>query len=124
MTGAVFAAVGGVVVQGDEFDVGVRRGEPAGVVLEAEFSGGGDGEVGEEAVEAPDDGAGSAVDFVQGAGVARRDEVVARGVFGDAVDVEVVPGVGAIVTRAGLARIQGQDGFCDGAVRGCANETA
>jgi hypothetical protein len=48
---------------------------------------------------------------VHGAGVARRDEVVARAVLVDAVDVEVVPGVGRVVARAGLARVEREDGL-------------
>jgi hypothetical protein len=50
------------------------------------------------AVEPVDDLAGGTVDLVDGAGVASRDEVVARFVLVDAVDVEVVPGIAAVVT--------------------------
>jgi hypothetical protein len=53
---------------------------------------------------------------VHGAGVARRDDVVARAVLVDAVDVEVVPRVGGVVARAGLAWVEGQDGFRGGDV--------
>jgi hypothetical protein len=53
---------------------------------------------------------------VHGAGVARRDEVVAVAVLVDAVDVEVVPRVGRVVARAGLARVEGEDGFRGGDV--------
>jgi hypothetical protein len=62
-------------------------------------------------VEAPDDGAVGAVYLVDGAGVAGGDEVVARGVLVDAVDVEVVPGVGGVVAGAGLSWVDGEDGF-------------
>jgi hypothetical protein len=53
---------------------------------------------------------------VHGAGIARRDDVVARAVLVDAVDVKVVPRVGGVVARAGLAGVEGQDGFCRGDV--------
>jgi hypothetical protein len=53
---------------------------------------------------------------VHGAGVARRDEVVAVAVLVDAVDVEVVPRVGRVVAGAGLARVEGEDGFGGGDV--------
>lgn len=48
---------------------------------------------------------------MDGARVARGDQVVAGGVFVDAVDVKVIPGVGRVVARAGLAWVQWQDGF-------------
>jgi hypothetical protein len=48
---------------------------------------------------------------VHGASVARRDQVVALRVLVYAVDVEVVPGVGAVVPGAGLARVDGENGF-------------
>jgi len=53
---------------------------------------------------------------VHGAGVARRDEVVAGRVLVDAVDVEVVPRVGGIVAGAGLARVEREDGLGGGDV--------
>ena len=55
--------------------------------------------------QSPDDLARCTVDFVHGAGIARRDEVVAIAVFVNGVDVEVVPGVGGVVARACLAGV-------------------
>lgn len=55
--------------------------------------------------QSPDDLAGRPVDFVHRTGIARGDEVVAIAVFVDGVDVEVVPGVGGVVARAGLAGV-------------------
>lgn len=74
---AVFGAVGGVIVQGDDFLV-AGLGDPTGVVLETKVCViGGEGEVGLCAAQPPDDGAVSAVDFVDGTGVPCGDEVVA-----------------------------------------------
>jgi hypothetical protein len=111
----LLGAVGGVVEEGDDFDV-VVLGEEAGVVPEAEGGVGGEGKGAALAVQTPDDAAVGAVDFEEGAGVARGDEVVAGGVLCDAVDVEVVPGVGGVVARAGLAGVEGEDGFVWGDV--------
>lgn len=51
---------------------------------------------------------------MDGAGVAGGDEVVAGGVLVYAVDVEVVPCVGAVVAGAGLAWVEGENGFWRG----------
>lgn len=55
--------------------------------------------------KAPDNGPVGPVDLVDRASVAGGDEVVPVGVFVDAVDVEVVPSVGAVVSRARLAGV-------------------
>ncbi len=75
---AVLGAVRGVVVQADDLNAiaGVLL-QPAGVVLEAELGVLAHGEGGLLAVQPPDDLARGPVDLVHGAGVARRDEVVA-----------------------------------------------
>ena len=91
-SGAVLAAVRGVVVEADDFDIVVLR-EPARVVLEAELGVIGDAEVATLTVKAPNNRAVGIVNFVEGVGVARGDKVVAGGVLSDAIDVEVVLGV-------------------------------
>ena len=58
-----------VIIQADDLDVPFL-GEPAGVVLEAELGVVRDGKVGALSMKAPDDGAISAVDLVNGASVA------------------------------------------------------
>ena len=110
-TFAVLRAVGAIVVQTDDLDVALLS-EPAGMVLEAELGPLGHVKVGAVAVEPPDDGAVGAVDLVDGAGVAGGDEVVAVGILVDAVDVEVVPRVGGVVSGACLAGVDGEDGLC------------
>lgn len=57
-----------VIIQADDLYV-TLLGEPAGVVLEAELGVVRDGKVGTLSMKAPDDGAVSAVDFVNSASV-------------------------------------------------------
>lgn len=111
----VLGAVRRVVVERDELDRRVARrvGQEARVVLEAEGRVGTEGEGRLLAVQPPQDLAGAAGDFVHRARVPRGDDVVAVGVFVDAVDVEVVPGVGRVVAGAGLAGVEREDGFCE-----------
>lgn len=111
----VLGAMRAVVIQADDLDA-IFLAEPARVVLEAELGAVGHFEVAAVAVEAPDDATVGAVDLVHGAGVAGRDEVVALGIFVDAVDVEVVPRIRRVVARAGLTWVDGQDGFVWGDV--------
>lgn len=75
------------------------------MVLEAERDVGTEFKVRTLPAQSPDDLARGPVDLVHGAGVARGDEVVAVAIFVDGVDVEVVPGIGGVVARAGLAGV-------------------
>ena len=106
----VLGAVGAVVVEAENFDAVVLR-EPAGVVLEAKVDAVPQRKGAVGAGQAPDNAAVSAVDLVHGAGVAGGDQVVALRILVDTVDVEVVPGVGAVVARSSLAGIDGEDGL-------------
>lgn len=101
---AVLGAMGAVVIQADHFDISLLL-QPPGVVLEAKLGAIGHLEVGSVAIEAPDDGAISAIDLVDCTGVASGDKVVALSVLVNRVDVEVVPSVGRIVAGASLAGI-------------------
>ena len=103
----ILGAVGRVVVQADDLLTAVLRlCEEAGVMLKGKLNLWPQGEVGRLATELPDDIARSAVNLVHGVGVSGRDQVVPVGVLVDRVDVEVVPGVRAVVAGAGLAGIQ------------------
>lgn len=118
---AVLRAMRGVVVQRDDFDVSaVRRGlefrVEARVVLKAESDVGAKVEGRVFAVETPDYGAVCAVYFVDGARVARGEQVVTVGVFVNAVDVEVVPCVGGVVAGSSLSWADGKDCFYMGSV--------
>lgn len=50
---------------------------------------------------------------MNGAGITSGNEVVALGILVNAVDVEIVPRVGGVVSGAGLARVDGQDCLCE-----------
>lgn len=108
----VLGTMGAVVVQADDFDVAILL-QPASVVLEAKLGSVGHLEVRTVAVEAPDYGAVGTVDLVDGAGITSRNEVVALGIFVNAVDVEIVPRVGRIVARSSLARVDGKNCLCE-----------
>jgi hypothetical protein len=56
----------------------------------------------------PDDLSVGSVDFVNGACIASGDEIVPINIFVDAIDMEVVPSIGAIVTRPSLSWVDGQ----------------
>ena len=61
------------------------------------------------ATKLPEDGAVLAGDLIDGAGVAGGDEVVARGVFVNGIDVEVVPRLGGVKASAGRFGAVGRD---------------
>lgn len=101
-----------VVVNGNDLLLAVLgAAQVARVVLEGELDALSELEVGGLAAELPEDFAGAAVDLVGGVGVAGGDEVVALVVLVDAVDVEVVPGVGGVVAAAGLTGVEREEGF-------------
>lgn len=102
----MLGSVRAVVVEADDLDA-VLLAYKAGVVLEAELGVLGHLERAVLAVQLPDDFPARPVDLVDAARVARGDEIVAVGVLVDAVDVEVVPCVGAIVPGSGLAGVDG-----------------
>lgn len=95
-TAAVLRTMGAVIVQTQDLLVAVL-GQPASVVLEAKVDTVAEVERRVCACQTPDDGSVSAVDLVHGTSVAGGDEVVASGILVDAVDVEVIPCVGAVV---------------------------
>jgi hypothetical protein len=107
----VLRTVGTVVIKTDNLDI-IFLDQPPGVVLEAELGTIGHFEVRTVTVQPPNDGAVGAIDLVNGASIAGRDQVVTVSVFVYRVDVEVVPGVGRVVARASLARVDGKDGLC------------
>jgi hypothetical protein len=94
----VLRAMGRIVEQTNNLDIlTVVVGKPARVMLEAEVCAVAVLEVALLAVQTVDDLARGAVDLVDGASVAGGDEVVPLAVLVDAVDVEVVPCVAAVV---------------------------
>jgi hypothetical protein len=108
----VLSSVRRVVVDGDNLLLPVlRAAQVTRVVLESELDALTELEVGRLAAELPDDLASATIDLVSGVCITSRDEVVAFVVLVDAVDVEVVPGVGGVVTAACLAGVQGEEGF-------------
>lgn len=92
-------AVDGVVEEGNEVDGAVAAGQVACVVLEAKLDARTELEAGLVAAQAPDDIPVGGVDLEDGGRVPGRQEVVAVIALGDGVDVEVVPGGGAVVAR-------------------------
>lgn len=103
---AVLSSMSRVVIERDNFFITVPR-DKARVMLEAELDVGPKIEVGLDTTQAPDNLAGGAVDLVDCAGIASRDEIVTLGIFVDGVDVEVIPRIRRVVTGAGLARVNG-----------------
>lgn len=111
----VLSAVGGVVKQRDDLFISSPFNKP-GVVLETELDVGAKVEVGPETAQTPDDLAGGAIDLVDCTGVAGRDQIVAVGVFVDGVDMEVVPCIGRIVSRARLTGVERENSLCSSSV--------
>jgi hypothetical protein len=98
MPAAVLGPVGGVIIEAD--DLALSRGglgDIPRVVLEGKLDVLAEGEVAVLASEAPDQVSGGAVDLVDGIGVTGGDQIRAFVVLVDRVDMEVVPGVGAVV---------------------------
>lgn len=110
---AVLGAMRGVVIQANDLLRPICRfGEETGVVLEGEFDVRAEFEARRFAAELPYNGACGAVDLVEGVDVASGDQIrIGGGVFVDRVDVKVVPGIGAVVAGACLARFEGKVGF-------------
>lgn len=76
-------------------------------MLEAELDVGPKIEVRLDATQAPDNLAGGTVDFVDCAGIASRNEIIALGIFVHGIDVEVIPCIRRVVTGAGLTGVDG-----------------
>lgn len=106
-----FRPIDGVVEQGDDLDGFVATRKISGMMLEAKLDLWTKIEVGVAAAESPDDGAISSIDAEDGGGVASREEIVSVIALGDRVDMEVIPGRGAIMPNSSLAKRKGEGGF-------------
>ena len=98
------------IVQAYDLDVIVLL-EESGMMLETELHTIVQREVTIFPIKPPDDTAVCAVDFVNATGIPSRDHVVTISILVDAVDVEVIPSVGAVTSRTSLAGVDGEYAF-------------
>lgn len=109
---AIFRSVCRVVIERDDLlRPIIRAAQVTCVVLERKWNSLAEFEVRRLATELPDDDACAAIDLIDCVGVTCGDEVVPFGILVDAVDVEVVPGVGGVVTATSLAGVEGEIRF-------------
>lgn len=109
----VFCTMGRVVVQADDFlgAILVSSLKP-GVVLESKLDFIAHFETRRLSRELPYDLAGLAIDLVYCVCVASGDQIIALVILVYRVDVEIVPGIGAVITSTGLTRIKWQISLC------------
>jgi hypothetical protein len=103
---SIFGAMSAVVVKADDFYI-VVPGDETSVMLEAKLAVVRHLEGRSLTIETPNDLARLAIDLVHGASITCRNQIVSVCVFVDAVDMEVVSRVRAVVTGPCLPRVDG-----------------
>lgn len=108
MATTIFRSMGRVIIERDHFAI-LLLGHESCMVLETELDIGSKIKVEFDSSQAPDNISGSAIDLVHSTGISSGDQIIPLGVLVDGIDMEIIPGVRGVVSRADLARVDGQD---------------